>query len=64
MIFWNSQRREQSRRNRAKAQALVSEHGEAALDVVHEKIIATQWYISDHEHWVRVEKHVRKLLRR
>lgn len=64
MLFWNSDRREQARRNRAKAQALVDEHGDAALDYVRERIEASRWYISDLEHWTRVEKHVRKLLRR
>jgi hypothetical protein len=64
MLFWNSDRREQTRRNRAKAQALVNEHGDGALDYVHERIAASRWYISDLEHWTRVEKHVRKLLRR
>jgi hypothetical protein len=64
MIFWNRAKREQTQRNRAKAQALVNEHGDAALNVVRERIAASRWYISDHDHWVRVEKHVRKLLRR
>jgi hypothetical protein len=64
MFFWNKAKREQAQRNRAKAQAMVNEHGDAALDVARDRIAASRWYISDHEHWLRVEKHVRKLLRR
>jgi hypothetical protein len=64
MLFWNSDRREQTRRNRAKAQALVDEHGDAALDHARERMAASQWHIRDLDHWTRVEAHVRKLLRR
>jgi hypothetical protein len=64
MLFWNSDKREQTRRNRAKAQALVNEHGDAALDYVRGRMAESQWHIRDLEHWTRVEKHVRKLLRR
>ena len=63
MFFWNSDGREQTQRNRAKAQALVSEHGDAALDIVRERVAGSAWHIRDHEHWLRVEKQVRKLLR-
>ncbi len=64
MFFWNSDGREQAQRNRAKAEALVNEHGAAALEVVHDRIAASTWHIRDHQHWLRVEKHVHKLLRR
>lgn len=62
MFFLSRARREQDQRNRAKAQALVNAHGDAALDVVRERIAASAWQIRDREHWLRVEKHVRRLL--
>jgi trehalose-6-phosphatase len=64
MLFFGRAKREQDQRNRTKAQALVGEHGDAALDVVRERIAGSTWQIRDHEHWLRVEKHVRKLVRR
>ncbi len=64
MFFQSRQKREQQARNRAKAQALIDDHGDRALDYVHAQIAATSWEIRTQAHWQRIEKHVKMLLRR
>ena len=64
MLIMFSQRRAQQARNREKAKALVDEHGDRAESYVREKIAATTWQIRDHAHWLRIEAHVKALLRR
>jgi hypothetical protein len=64
LFFQNRQKREQQARNRAKAKALINEHGDGALDYVRAQIDGTSWEIRRQAHWQRIEKHVKSLLRR
>jgi hypothetical protein len=64
MLFILSTTRAQKARNRHKAEALIAEHGEQTIDFVREQIAATAWQIRDHDHWMRIEKHVMALLKR
>ncbi len=64
MLLWNRAQRDRARRNREKARALIDAHGDAALDVVQARIAETTWQIRDHAHWLRVERHVRRMLGR
>jgi hypothetical protein len=64
MLFFNRDKRERHARNRAKASAIVDEHGAAAVDYVRAKIDATSWQIRQQRHWLRIEKHVKALIDR
>lgn len=64
MLFMSSAKRAQWARNKQKAAALIAEHGDGAPDYVRQQITATTWQIRDHAHWVRVEKHVKALMKR
>ena len=64
MFFQSRKKREQQSRNRAKAIALIDAHGDGALDYVQAQIAATNWEIRTQAHWMRVEKHVKAVLRR
>jgi hypothetical protein len=64
LFFQSRQKREQQARNRAKARALINQHGDDALNYVRAQIAATAWEIRAQAHWQRIEKHVKSLLRR
>jgi hypothetical protein len=63
MFFWNAAKRDQNRRNRAKAQSLIDQYGDGALAHVEAQVAASAWQIREQQHWQRVEKHVRALWR-
>ncbi len=62
MALVSPARRAQTARNRRKAEALVAEMGDRAGAYVAERVTASRWHIRDHEHWLRIERHVRTLL--
>ncbi len=64
MLFQSRHKYQQHKRNWAKAQVLFSELGDASLDHVRAQIVANAWQIREQKHWLRIEKHVRKLLRK
>jgi hypothetical protein len=64
MFFWNPAKREQTRRNRAKAQALIERYGDNALDHAQTQVAKSAWQIREQQHWQRIETHLRRLLKR
>lgn len=63
MLFWKSASRARRLRDRAKAQALIDEYGEAARDVVAAQLADSAWQIRERRYWVRIAAEVKSLLR-